>query len=293
MTALVSIRNVVKGYVRGKQRVEVLHGLNLDVEAGEFLALMGPSGSGKTTLLNLIGGLDRPDRGEITVGGRAHRPAVLGPAREVARAARRLRLPVLQPVAGADGGAQRRSAAAADEAVAAASASATCRRRSSSWGSRTARSTSRRSSRAVSSSASRSRARSWRTRRCSCATSRRVTSTARPRSRSWSCSQLLNSEAGQDHRDGHARSARRRSRVAPAVRRQGRARIGELARSRGMKYFPLIWAGLWRKRGPHDLDAAVDRRCVRAVRRAARRHGRRSTASSTGMSDTRLRIQSR
>jgi len=59
----------VKGYVRGKQRVEVLHGLNVDVEAGEFLALMGPSGSGKTTLLNLIGGLDRPDRGEITVGG--------------------------------------------------------------------------------------------------------------------------------------------------------------------------------------------------------------------------------
>ena len=69
MSALVSIRNVVKGYVRGKQRVEVLHALNLDVDAGEFLALMGPSGSGKTTLLNLIGGLDKPDKGEITVAG--------------------------------------------------------------------------------------------------------------------------------------------------------------------------------------------------------------------------------
>src|SRR5262245_15321061 len=69
MAALVAIRNVVKGYVRGKQRVEVLHSLNLDVEAGEFLALMGPSGSGKTTLLNLIGGLDRPDKGEISVAG--------------------------------------------------------------------------------------------------------------------------------------------------------------------------------------------------------------------------------
>jgi putative ABC transport system ATP-binding protein len=69
MSALVSIRHVVKGYVRGKQRVEVLHSLNLDVAAGEFLALMGPSGSGKTTLLNLIGGLDRPDRGEIEVAG--------------------------------------------------------------------------------------------------------------------------------------------------------------------------------------------------------------------------------
>jgi putative ABC transport system ATP-binding protein len=69
MTALVSIRQVVKGYVRGKQRVEVLHALDLDVAKGEFLALMGPSGSGKTTLLNLIGGLDRPDRGEISVAG--------------------------------------------------------------------------------------------------------------------------------------------------------------------------------------------------------------------------------
>jgi putative ABC transport system ATP-binding protein len=69
MTALVSIKQVVKGYVRGKQRVEVLHSIDLTVERGEFLALMGPSGSGKTTLLNLIGGLDRPDRGEITVAG--------------------------------------------------------------------------------------------------------------------------------------------------------------------------------------------------------------------------------
>jgi putative ABC transport system ATP-binding protein len=67
--AIVSIKNVVKGYVRGKQRVEVLHGLDLEVAQGEFLALMGPSGSGKTTLLNLIGGLDWPDTGEITVVG--------------------------------------------------------------------------------------------------------------------------------------------------------------------------------------------------------------------------------
>jgi putative ABC transport system ATP-binding protein len=69
MTALVSIKNVVKGYTRGKQRVEVLHSIDLEVETGDFVALMGPSGSGKTTLLNLIGGLDRPDRGEIAVAG--------------------------------------------------------------------------------------------------------------------------------------------------------------------------------------------------------------------------------
>ena len=69
MTALVTIRDVDKGYVRGKQRVDVLTGLNLEVEQGEFLALMGPSGSGKTTLLNLIGGLDKCDRGEVVVAG--------------------------------------------------------------------------------------------------------------------------------------------------------------------------------------------------------------------------------
>jgi putative ABC transport system ATP-binding protein len=69
MTSIVSMKAVVKAYVRGKQRVEVLRGIDLETEQGEFLALMGPSGSGKTTLLNLIGGLDRPDRGTITVAG--------------------------------------------------------------------------------------------------------------------------------------------------------------------------------------------------------------------------------
>ena len=67
--ALVELRNVVKRYKRGRQQVEVLHNLDLDIAAGEFLALMGPSGSGKTTLLNLIGGLDRPTSGEVTVAG--------------------------------------------------------------------------------------------------------------------------------------------------------------------------------------------------------------------------------
>jgi putative ABC transport system ATP-binding protein len=69
MTAVVSLRNVAKSYLRGKQQVEVLHGLDLDVAAGEFLALMGPSGSGKTTLLNLIAGLDQPTSGEVQVAG--------------------------------------------------------------------------------------------------------------------------------------------------------------------------------------------------------------------------------
>jgi putative ABC transport system ATP-binding protein len=58
-----------KEFRRGSERIDVLQGVDLDVEAGDFLALMGPSGSGKTTLLNLLGGLDRPTRGAVTVGG--------------------------------------------------------------------------------------------------------------------------------------------------------------------------------------------------------------------------------
>ena len=65
---MIKIRDVTKSYERGKQKVEVLHGLSLDVPRGDFVALMGPSGSGKTTLLNLIGGLDTPSSGEISVG---------------------------------------------------------------------------------------------------------------------------------------------------------------------------------------------------------------------------------
>ena len=69
MSTLVSLQNVVKRYQRGKQSVEVLHGVNLSIEQGEFMALMGPSGSGKTTLLNLMAGLDQPTEGEVTVAG--------------------------------------------------------------------------------------------------------------------------------------------------------------------------------------------------------------------------------
>jgi putative ABC transport system ATP-binding protein len=69
MSALVEIRNLSKIYQRGKQQIEVLHHVQLDIEQGDFMALMGPSGSGKTTLLNLIGGLDAPSDGSITVAG--------------------------------------------------------------------------------------------------------------------------------------------------------------------------------------------------------------------------------
>jgi len=66
---LVAVRGVSKVYVRGTQRLEVLHHMDLDIPRGDFLALMGPSGSGKTTLLNMIAGLDVPTEGSITVAG--------------------------------------------------------------------------------------------------------------------------------------------------------------------------------------------------------------------------------
>lgn len=69
MTSDIALRDIVKRYRRGKEQIEVLHRLNLEVAAGDFLAVMGPSGSGKTTVLNLIAGLDRPDGGEVLVEG--------------------------------------------------------------------------------------------------------------------------------------------------------------------------------------------------------------------------------
>ena len=66
---LVEIRRLTKAYIRGKQVLEVLHGIDLDIPEGDFVALMGPSGSGKTTLLNLIGGIDSPTSGLLRIDG--------------------------------------------------------------------------------------------------------------------------------------------------------------------------------------------------------------------------------
>jgi putative ABC transport system ATP-binding protein len=68
-SGLIHVRGLDKRYQRGGEEIHVLQGLNLDVEAGSFVAFMGPSGSGKTTLLNLLGGLDVPSAGSIAVAG--------------------------------------------------------------------------------------------------------------------------------------------------------------------------------------------------------------------------------
>lgn len=67
--SLVAVRDLHKVFHRGGQRIDVLQGVTLDIPQGDFLALMGPSGSGKTTLLNLLGGLDTPTEGSVTVAG--------------------------------------------------------------------------------------------------------------------------------------------------------------------------------------------------------------------------------
>ncbi|MGA0611458.1 ABC transporter ATP-binding protein [Caldimonas sp. KR1-144] len=66
---LIRIRGLDKSYRRGDQTIPVLQGLDLDVQSGEFIALMGPSGSGKSTLLNLIAGIDKPTQGTIEIAG--------------------------------------------------------------------------------------------------------------------------------------------------------------------------------------------------------------------------------
>jgi putative ABC transport system ATP-binding protein len=68
-SSLIRVRDLDKKYQRGSEEIDVLQGLNLDVDKGDFVAFMGPSGSGKTTLLNLLGGLDLPTAGSITVAG--------------------------------------------------------------------------------------------------------------------------------------------------------------------------------------------------------------------------------
>jgi putative ABC transport system ATP-binding protein len=69
MTVLARITRLHKTYQRGPEQVDVLHGIDLDIDAGDFVALMGPSGSGKSTLLHLIGGLDSPTSGSIEISG--------------------------------------------------------------------------------------------------------------------------------------------------------------------------------------------------------------------------------
>lgn len=67
MSALIQLNNISKSYYRDRLEIPVLNDINMEIPEGEFIALMGPSGSGKTTLLNLIGGIDKPTAGKVTI----------------------------------------------------------------------------------------------------------------------------------------------------------------------------------------------------------------------------------
>ena len=129
---IVDLKNVEKFFIKGRESVEVLLGIDLAIEQGDFLALMGPSGSGKTTLLNIIGGIDSASGGEVQV---ANEDLNAMNSRELARwraanigfvfqfynllpvlnARRNVELPLL--LTGLSGGARRRNADTALEIV--------------------------------------------------------------------------------------------------------------------------------------------------------------------------------
>jgi ABC-type lipoprotein export system ATPase subunit len=68
---MITVKNLTKWYQTGETSFQVLKGINLEIAQGEFVAVMGPSGSGKSTLFNLLGGLDTPDSGEVSIGGKS------------------------------------------------------------------------------------------------------------------------------------------------------------------------------------------------------------------------------
>ena len=115
--SLIQVRGLDKTYRRGNEDIDVLQGLNLDVDKGDFVAFMGPSGSGKTTLLNLLGGLDVPTRGTISVAGDEITHMSRRQADPLAGAPRRIHLPDVQPHSRAHGVRERRIALAADQAL--------------------------------------------------------------------------------------------------------------------------------------------------------------------------------
>jgi putative ABC transport system ATP-binding protein len=69
MTALLAVRELVRVYPMGEERVAALRGVSFDVDAGDYVAIVGPSGCGKSTLLNLLGVIDRPTSGTVSIGG--------------------------------------------------------------------------------------------------------------------------------------------------------------------------------------------------------------------------------
>ena len=100
---VIELRQVEKVYATGSVEVEALRGVSLNIDRGEYVAVMGPSGSGKSTLMHIVGCLDVPTGGPYLLAGEDVGDDVRGRARRRPQPADRVRVPAVQPVAVADG----------------------------------------------------------------------------------------------------------------------------------------------------------------------------------------------
>ena len=107
--AVVVARDVTRSYGEGDTAVDALRGVSLEVAQGKLTAVMGPSGSGKSTLMHILAGLDKPTTGTVAIAGTEITTLKDSDLTKLRRTPHRLRLPVLQPAADADGGGEHHS----------------------------------------------------------------------------------------------------------------------------------------------------------------------------------------